>query len=80
MSEWISVKDRLPEKYAYVLWVRTDGVLDQQVVEGYYDSWPSSGMQFWRETRTPSIPRSLSVVSHWQPLPAPPACKRESEQ
>jgi hypothetical protein len=73
MDEWISVKDRLPKPNVYVLWAsrKEPGNFLRPVVEGYYELW-TNGMQFWRESIMPSIPFSLSEVTHWQPLPAPP--------
>ena len=72
MSEWIAVEQKLPPRGQYVLWAQKDNrnFLDR-VVEGYYDPWPN-GMQFWRATRAPSTPLSLTEVTAWQHLPAPP--------
>jgi hypothetical protein len=79
MSEWISVKDRLPARDGYCLWALGPGEVRYNfgaVVEGYFDPWPS-GMQFWRMTRCPSVPRSLREVTHWMPLPDPPQEKAD---
>lgn len=77
MSDWISIKDRLPKPHDYVLWARRSGHKScfRAVVEGFYEPWPN-GMQFWRETKTPSIPLSLQDVTHWQPMPDAPDIDR----
>ena len=66
MSKWISVTDRLPERNEYVLWSWLGNV-----VEGYYEPW-ANGLQFWRATRSPSVPRSFKEASYWRPMPAAP--------
>lgn len=72
MSEWISVKERLPERQKYVIWALAKPWFDgYSTIEGYYDPFPN-GMRFWRMTRCPSTPYSLDNVTHWQPLPDPP--------
>lgn len=57
-SQWISVKDKLPEKFEPVIVCREDGKVEQ----GYKDVgdwWKVYG------TRT-------KRVTHWMPLPEPP--------
>lgn len=58
--EWISVKDRLPERRTYVLcYFKYEPESPNVVVENYYHGggyWLSEG----------------SKVTHWIPLPAPP--------
>lgn len=57
-SQWISVKDKLPEKFKPVIVCREDGKVEQ----GYKDVgdwWKVYG------TRT-------KRVTHWMPLPDPP--------
>ena len=69
--EWISIKDRLPDRGIYVMWALCRPFGGYYSVEGYYDPW-HNGMQLWRMSRCPSLPRSLTTVTHWMPLPAPP--------
>lgn len=59
-SEWISVKDRLPENDTYVLAVTSRGlVISDRVCDyGRGKEWVSG--------------HSDNPITHWQPLPAPP--------
>jgi len=59
MSEWISVKDRLPERIAhYIVWVR----------EGGYDFAFLNSKEEWITT----LGNQTFEVTHWMPLPEPP--------
>lgn len=60
MSEWISVKDRLPEDGETVLTFK-NGITEVQVYEKKRNGW-IRGNWFW----------SMATVSHWMPLPEPP--------
>lgn len=56
MSEWISVKDRLPEKSGYYLiWTEHSYYLI-----GFFSSNIDNGKWDWID------------VTHWMPLPEPP--------
>ncbi len=60
MTEWISVKDRMPEEWAHVL--VSNGIF---VNEGYLDeqgNWKHGGVDFY----------FFSNITHWTPLPDPP--------
>lgn len=60
MTDWISVKDRLPEKWCPVL--VSNGLL---VNEGYLDDqgkWKRFDEDFY----------IFSEITHWMPLPKPP--------
>lgn len=66
MTDWISVKDRLPEAFQHVIICRNNRQGRQIVEAGQLDI---SG--WWRVygTRTKS-------VTHWMPLPEPPEKER----
>lgn len=66
MSEWISVKERLPEESNINVLVYT--VTGQQYVAGCYDVF---GVKRFFTNAMPI------VVTHWMPLPEPP--KEEGE-
>lgn len=66
MSEWISVKNRLPEKDTAVL-CYYDGYLD--VMEYWYDE-DNGKPVFYNPPSPPS-----ENVTHWMPLPKPPEDK-----
>lgn len=62
MSEWISVKDRLPKPYERVLTYRKDYAIDTETYKGKFGK---NIMWSWDvEAMTP--------VTHWMPLPEPP--------
>ena len=70
MSEWISVKDRLPEDMGAVLVIvsgtpRKNITLDGAYEFGEYD--PDEGwiLEMWPEWKD-------ATVTHWMPLPEPP--------
>ena len=54
---WISVKDRLPEQYSYVI-----AFTGLEVMEAFYDGW-----RFGCTSKSHPI-----SVTHWMPLPEPP--------
>ena len=59
MSEWISIKDRLPESDKKVL--ITDG---RNMMVSWYYKW--NGMIRWVDTLY------VRDITHWMPLPEPP--------
>lgn len=62
MSEWISVKERLPEEWVEVL-VFVPGV-------GCEIAWFCGAVNLWRWVWTGE---SVTLdVTHWMPLPSPP--------
>lgn len=63
MSEWISVKDRLPNDTTRVLVLRYDYVTDTPFVDIL---WYEKG-EWWNRHF-----RGDYAVTHWMPLPMPP--------
>lgn len=61
-NEWISVKDRLPEKRKDVLCFFQDGIMQRSIIE---ISWIDSFQRFMYE-------EIYGEVTHWMPLPEPP--------
>lgn len=79
MSEWISVKDRLPENYGTHLVCL--GENDKRIYgNGVHTAWYYSGSKNWSFSLNTAILegkkssteiRSIDVT-HWMPLPEPP--------
>lgn len=65
MSEWISVKDRLPNEGAYVLGLSDDGVIECRVTNGVLKS-------VWFSSHGCGCCAEDDVITHWMPLPEPP--------
>lgn len=70
MSEWISVKDRLPEDMGEVLVIVSGKPHENITLDGAYEIAeydPVEGwiLEMWPEWRS-------GVVTHWMPLPEPP--------
>lgn len=75
MSEWISVKDRMPEKKRAVLVYAPH--MDEPIVTMYFD--PDDQMAEFGEWVSDCTPNRLGWssmtgedVTHWMPLPEPP--------
>ena len=66
MTEWISVKDRLPENYKNVLCVSKFLDIRDITVAHCWESYQKES--FWMDTH--SFP--LTDITHWMPLPEPP--------
>lgn len=63
MSEWVSVKDRMPPEETDVLvFCQKDPMIGYTVAGFFYGAWKS----FETEDDT------WGVVTHWMPLPDPP--------
>lgn len=60
MSEWISVKDRLPEKFKLVIAFRPR-IKQFLFVEYTGNAWYTCGTVL-----------SQNAITHWMPLPEPP--------
>lgn len=59
MSEWISVKERLPDEDVWVLTLQTDGDMIVNCI-AFEGKWCSNDHGF------------IPTVTHWMPLPKPP--------
>ena len=79
MSEWVSVKDRLPENYGIHLVCL--GENDKRIYgNGVHTAWYYSGSKNWSfsldtailEGKESSTEIHSIDVTHWQPLPEPP--------
>lgn len=73
MSEWISVKDRMPKPYADVLVYGTTHTYGREhtfMRQSYYCG-DDDGYFFCEDTDT--------SVSHWMPLPEPPESEDDAE-
>jgi len=72
MSEWISVKERLPEKTGrYQAWIPCG----DSGFPSYFD-W-NAEMKGWNVTAESGREHEITEVTHWMPLPPPPAREEE---
>jgi hypothetical protein len=68
--DWISVKDRLPEKNQFVLTYNNSGNgYHPQDVQRFYDTYISNNET---KERSPIFSELSIGVTHWMPLPKPP--------
>lgn len=76
MSEWISVKDRLPKKYKSVLiYVKPINAEESPsyTIDGPIFAGKFEGGDIWSCLYGDSwIPFSADEITHWMPLPEPP--------
>lgn len=69
--EWISVKDRLPEKKGmYIIYAPTPTLRKPLLRSMWFD--PELG---WGTGREALIPSDIEAITHWMPLPEPPRAK-----
>ena len=67
MSEWISVKDRLPEERGSYL------VFEPEFIDSELASWSVLVARYYETDKTFNYNfQVLSNVTHWMPLPEPP--------
>lgn len=70
MSQWISVKERLPEKKGFVI-VRSIGAVDDEYQTGtlivYFAPYKPRGEEFHSQHRVTHV-----TCTHWMPLPKAP--------
>lgn len=69
IDNWISVKDRLPEKYGYVLAVCAEHLPFIAMFKEYYIRADFTKGCFFVE-------EEIVDPTHWQPLPKPPSKKK----
>lgn len=66
MSDWISVRDRLPDRYSYYWIVASDFFTEGSGIAIYDDGeWMPLGRQ------------CTMIVTHWMPIPKPPEDKQD---
>lgn len=72
MSEWISVEDRLPDFYEYVLlYANLEWEFGPSVIVGYRDE--CKHIDYSCPYGNGYIPRHFKEnTTHWMPLPKPP--------
>ena len=77
MAEWISVKDRLPEKAGtYIVYIQQDNV---NYIKDVFAASYSAEQKIWAiGDEEPLLLNAITqshkhiYVSHWMPLPKPP--------
>ena len=77
MNEWISVKDRLPEEYNWVLISYTDATDNNlrfipSIAEIKNGVWYTRELQAEHKDKYNFEKDCLVKVTHWAPLPRPP--------
>ncbi len=79
MSEWISVKDRMPERAQKVLFYSKNELLenDEHILIGYwgcsfYDSGACTDWHTYPEMEQGQSTEKSINVTHWHLLPKPP--------
>ena len=70
MSEWISVKDRLPEDFGEVLVIVSGNPCENITLDGAYEIAEYDPVEGWILEMWPEW--ESAVVTHWMPFPDPP--------
>ena len=78
MSEWISVKDRLPEDMGEVLVIVSGKPHENVTLDGAYELAEYDPVEGWILEMWPEW--SSGVVAHWMPLPEPPEEEKKNER
>lgn len=69
MSEWISVKDKLPEVSGdYMVWDPVAKIVQIVHYSKKHNLWNSR--DYYSEEEKARF--SIDTITHWQPVPAPP--------
>lgn len=74
---WVSVDDRLPEQYVEVL-VAFDGITLPSTGQYTGNARDVNGWSYPSENFGSTDKGTDPIVTHWQPLPAPPAQREEA--
>lgn len=71
MSEWISVKDRLPKNNHKVLILLDNGIIEfgRYIPPSYYDE--KTGNTFFTNCPRWDVPPQWRDITHWMHLPLP---------
>ena len=70
MSEWISVKDRLPADFGEVLVIVSGNPCENITLDGAYEIAEYDPVEGWILEMWPEW--ESAVVTHWMPFPDPP--------
>lgn len=70
MSEWISVKDRLPAEWNYVLTFQKCECIGECLIRVGMYIGNINNSETWREAERGELMEL--PVTHWMPLPVPP--------
>lgn len=77
MTEWISIKDRLP-RYNETVLVYRPTMAEKILADSYYgfygeddDKWYEGWTRFGKDTK------GNDVITHWRELPEPPRTPKE---
>ena len=77
-SEWVSVKDRLPDVFDEVLVY--DTFSNTSISIAWRETTPrKNGIVDWYWNSQMSYPEDLTHVTHWMPLPEPPTKQTKGE-
>ena len=75
-GEWISVKDKLPQRYGEICKNVVLHLADGLVSVGWMNE-VTDGVYFLDNVNDIIIKRPIEMVTHWMPLPEPPKGENE---
>src|SRR5690554_5003726 len=81
MSNWINVKDRLPEREEVVLcWDQSEGEACTGMRVDRNDGWKAEWLtSYWSGTHCSTDYYGRTDITHWMPLPALPGDQEQSK-